>query len=209
MKRPSVNERYPLHVTWRLRKGLPDLRLLYNLGHFRHAAAESKAYGFRVLHFSLESNHIHMIVEADSNKELANGMRSLGCRFAKLVLKTRRERARSGSHSKNSDVNAGSGIFAGRYHTRILKTPTEAKNAIAYVLLNHSKHTNFVEHIDDFSSGYHFQNWKALLGRNFKHLIQDQIEFRDENGGYAGLEQALSQPRSWLAKVGWMKSSSA
>lgn len=46
------------------------------------------------------------------------------------------------------------------------------KNALEYVLLNDSKHRDFIEHLDQFSSGKYFRGWKKLLGRRFSKIMR-------------------------------------
>ncbi|MEQ1875291.1 MAG: transposase [Bdellovibrionia bacterium] len=192
MKRPSINRRYPLLITWRLKKGLPDIRDDRYLAAFNGAAANAKELGLRILHFSLESNHIHMIVEADGSARLADGMRSLGSSLGKRIRKLTNE--------TKSRPTTGS-VFAGRYHVRVLRTPSETKNALEYVLINRAKHMKFVEHIDIYSSGYYFRDWKKLLGKRYRHVLQEQFEESEIPEPNA----ALSPPKSWLAQVGWQK----
>src|SRR6185312_1812920 len=104
--------------------------------------------GLYIVHFSLLNNHLHMIVEAQNNKALGIGMRSFGCRLGKAIRK----------------VTGGVGsVFAGRYHLHVLKTPTEVKRALEYVLLNRNKHENLIEGIDEFSSATTFKLWRKPL----------------------------------------------
>src|SRR5207247_3135204 len=70
-------------------------------------------------------NHIHLIVEADTSESLSRGMQGLCIRLAKAL---NRLMDRSGT------------VFSDHFHSRILKTPTELVNAIAYVLGNHAHH---------------------------------------------------------------------
>ncbi|MEQ1876765.1 MAG: transposase [Bdellovibrionia bacterium] len=192
MKRPAIDRRYPLHVTWRLRKDLPDLRDDRYLNAFREAATNAKGLGLRILHFSLESNHIHMMIEADSGAKFADGMRSLGCSLGKRVRRLTNE--------TKSRPTTGS-VFAGRYHVRVFKTPTETRNALEYVLLNHAKHRQFVEHVDVYSSGFYFRDWKKLLGKRYSNILKEQVEGSDR----LRLHPTLSEPKSWLAQTGWTK----
>ena len=50
--------------------------------------------GFRVVEFSVQANHIHLLVEASSRKELTSGMRSLTIR---LALRVNRALSRRGA----------------------------------------------------------------------------------------------------------------
>jgi REP element-mobilizing transposase RayT len=74
---------------------------------------------FRVVHHSIQGNHLHLIAEASGNSGVADGMRALGIRLAKGL---------------NSMMGRRGRVFADRYHAHVLRTPAEARNAIRYVL---------------------------------------------------------------------------
>jgi len=80
---------------------------------------------FRVVHFSVMSNHIHLICEAHGNKALALGMRGIGGRVAKKVNKVLGRKGR---------------VIADRYHAHVLHTRAEVRNAVRYVLRNAERH---------------------------------------------------------------------
>src|SRR5665213_877224 len=90
-----------------------------------------------------------MIVEARSNKELERGMKSLCGRLGKKL----------------------GGALDGRFHMRQLPTPTEVRNAFAYVLLNQAKHQDLLAYVDQFSSAKFFPELKLLSRAN--PLLQD------------------------------------
>ena len=62
-----------------------QLRTPKILWRFRDAIKMAQRFGFHVIHYSLQGNHIHMIVEAKNNHALAAGMKSLVCRFVKSL----------------------------------------------------------------------------------------------------------------------------
>jgi REP element-mobilizing transposase RayT len=95
-------------------------------------------FGLRVIEFTLLGNHLHLIVEADSEVSLSRGMQGLCVRIAKAL---NRLMQRSGM------------VFADHYHSRILKTPTQLVSALAYVLGNHAHHFGGAPGDDPFSSG--------------------------------------------------------
>lgn len=192
MKRPQLSLRTPLHVTLRLRGGMPNLRNQAVFKEFKKSIKESKKFGFYVIHFSIQSNHIHLFAEAKGNKSLAKGMRSLTIRFAKAFKRL------------NGDKVIEGPIFRGRYHLHILRTPKEVKNALEYVLLNLSKHEKFIEYMDSFSSAKIFKGWKNLLGKRFTSLIKFDAEFYKGESEY-DLSNILSPAQSWLGSVGWVK----
>jgi REP element-mobilizing transposase RayT len=192
MLRPKVTAKFPLHLTLKIKEGLPSIRKSFLLKEFKKSAKKAKSLGLYVLHFSIQQNHIHLFAEADGNNELALGMRSLAGRFAKII---RNYASKKGSDTKGS-------VFKGRYHIHILKTPQETRNALEYVLLNLSKHQKLIEHIDRFSSGGSFIHWRKLLGARFRSLIKSDAEFYENHRTMP--EESLSLPKSWLARGGWM-----
>jgi putative transposase len=73
-----------LHVTLRVREGLASLRNTVCMEVFRQVMREcAEQEGFRVVHWSVQSNHVHMIVEADDQEALTRGMRRITIRLAK------------------------------------------------------------------------------------------------------------------------------
>ena len=79
----------------------------------------------RVIEFSVMSNHLHLLCEGKDRDVLARGLQGLFTRIARAV---NRALGRSGR------------VFTDRYHDRVLKTPREVRNALAYVLNNARKH---------------------------------------------------------------------
>jgi REP element-mobilizing transposase RayT len=138
--------RLPVHVTLRARAGLPSLRgdklalraVLTSLGAAHKAA-------FRVVHFSVQSNHLHLIVEATDSLALSRGMQGLTSRMARAV-----NRALGGSGT----------IFADRYHAHELRTPRETRHALLYVLQNWAKHGPGGSY-DPHSSAIWFDGWSV------------------------------------------------
>jgi REP element-mobilizing transposase RayT len=88
------------------------------------AAGKDKA-GFRLVHFSIQGNHLHLVVEADDVQRLSRGLQGLATRIARRL---NRLMGRKGK------------VFADRYHAHALRTPTEVANALAYVLGNFAVH---------------------------------------------------------------------
>jgi len=172
-KRPKVDLRKPLHITLRLKKGAPRLRTQQWLKEFTNSLLKAKDKGLAVLHFSLLNNHIHMIVEARNNKDLERGMKSLCGRLGKKL----------------------GGALDGRFHLRPLPTPTEVRNALAYVLLNQAKHQDLLAYVDQFSSAKFFPELRRLSRAN--PLLEDFTA--------QPFPAFLSKARSWLANLGWKK----
>ena len=149
--RPALTLRDPVLVTTRLMPGLPNLRRERTLMTLRAAlAAGSDRFGFRLVEFSIQSNHLHFIVEADDARAISRGMQGLLVRVAKAL---NREWDRRGK------------VLADRYHARVLRTPREVRNALVYVLQNARKHGARILGIDAFSSGVWFEGWSDRVAR--------------------------------------------
>ena len=136
--------RHPVHVTMRARAGLPSLRgdrLL--LEAMRCSIASSEKESFRVVHFSIQSNHLHLIVEADNELALSRGMQGLSIRMA---------------HAVHRALGHGGTVFADRYHAHQLQSPRETRAALLYVLQNWAKHGPGGDY-DPRSSAFSFDGW--------------------------------------------------
>jgi REP element-mobilizing transposase RayT len=127
--------RVPIHVNWRMRSHVWNLRAKRCFRPIRDAFfAASDRFGMRLLHFSVQGNHIHLIVEAESEKSLSKGMQGLGIRIAKKLNNVMRRRGH---------------VLADRYFAHVLRSPSQVRNAITYVL--RQKHLDLAE-IDECSS---------------------------------------------------------
>jgi putative transposase len=124
-KRPVLNGRHPVHVTMRVLGEIPSLRVLN--GWVRRALlAGADQPGFRLIHFSIQGNHLHLIVEAEDTVRLSRGMQGLAVRISSAV-----NRALSRRRGK---------VFSDRYHAHVLRTWREVQNAVAYVIENFRRH---------------------------------------------------------------------
>ena len=148
--RAALAEPCPVQVTMRVKAGLPSLRGLREFAALRGAMKDGcQRGGCRLVHFSVLSNHLHMIVEGSSRSALSRGLQGLTIRMARAL---NRLWQRFGS------------VFADRYHDRILGSPTEVWNALRYVLCNARKHGawNAPTRPDPCSSGAWFDGWLEI-----------------------------------------------
>jgi REP element-mobilizing transposase RayT len=135
-KRPALDERYPVHVTLRVRERVVNLRGAQAFQIIKSSFNRNRdRFGFRLNHFSVQGNHMHLIVEAEDERALARGMHALEIRIA-LALNRLMGRRRGR-------------VFADRYHSRILKTPTEVRNVLLYQLHNRARHTGVRSRVVD------------------------------------------------------------
>ena len=149
--RPELRERHPVHLTWRFEPDLPSLRGAELLAILRQAFEGGRdRFGFRLVHFSVQSNHLHLIAEAEDERALSRGMQGLGVRLAKAV---------------NKWLGRSGRVLVDRYHARQLRSPREVRNALRYVLNNALRHGVRCVLPDPCSSGSVFDGWRTLLGR--------------------------------------------
>ncbi|MCA9664032.1 MAG: transposase [Myxococcales bacterium] len=119
--RPAV-----VHVTAKVHEDVPNLRA-------REVARKvavalwlgARREDFRLVHFSIQSNHLHLIVEASDWRALSRGIHALSVRVARAVNRAAERKGK---------------VFAQRYHAHILRTPTQVRNALRYVLNNRRRH---------------------------------------------------------------------
>lgn len=146
--RAPLAARFPVEVTMRVKQGLPSLRGLREHAALRAAIiAGCERGGFRLVHYSVQSNHLHLIVEGSCRNALSRGLQGLAIRMARALNRLWR---RLGS------------VFADRYHDRILRSPREVWNALRYVLNNARKHGAWSSHtrLDPLSSSAWFDGWR-------------------------------------------------
>jgi putative transposase len=133
-----------VHVTLRAVPGLPSLRSGTVFCDLSRALARCGRDSFRLIQFSVQSDHLHLIVEADGAEALAGGLRGLATRCALAANRALQRKGR---------------LWDRRYHLRPLGTPREVRAALVYVLLNFRKHLRAPPGIDPCSSGPWFDGW--------------------------------------------------
>jgi putative transposase len=146
-KRPAHASYNPVHVTMRRAKGLPSFRVdrLHQL--LKKAIRDTRRDGFRIVHYSIQNDHLHMLVEADDARFLTNGMKSFAVRVAMRV-------------NRQIMLRRAGRLWGDSYHRRELETPSEVRNVLVYVLNNHLKHGEWeVGLIDPCSSAPWFGGW--------------------------------------------------
>ncbi len=128
--REKVSYRSAQHVNMKYRAAIRNKVCLKIL---KRAILNARRHGLRVIHYSLKSNHIHFILEAQNNEILTRGLRSLTITFAKGLKKGR--------------------VQIERYHLHILRGVRETKNAVHYVVFNQQRHTGLKKaYVDEYSS---------------------------------------------------------
>lgn len=169
----------PAHLTLRVRGDVPSLRRgVFVKELHRSFRAGCERGDFRVAQFSIQKDHLHLIVEAAGKQALGRGMKSISARVARAV---HRVFGRRGP------------VLLGRYHVRALRTPREVRNAClrpvecAEALGAHTGDPPPVR-LDMASSGVWFDGWRRSLA---------PAPF--------GEPPAVALPRTWLLRSGWRR----
>jgi REP element-mobilizing transposase RayT len=181
--RPAVSRHHPIHVGLRVRKEVGRLRRgpIYRAiaAAVRHTLAEA---GFRVVHTSIQHNHLHFLIEADDEAAFRYGMRSLTVTAALAINRVMGRRGQ---------------VFAYRYSAKAITSPRQARNALAYVLNNWRRHQEHLRseaagrsRLDPYSTAIRFHGWREA----------PQLAVRDD---YEPLPAA--EPETWLLRVGWRR----
>jgi REP element-mobilizing transposase RayT len=109
-----------------MRRGVCHLRQSVCFRVLRRAfCAANQRDDFRLVHFSVQGNHIHFLIEASDARGLSRGMQGLNVRIA-LAL--------------NRLIDRRGKVLDDRFHAVILSTPTQTARARHYVLNNRQHH---------------------------------------------------------------------
>ena len=106
---------------------MPSLRSEPAFSALRRSLTAACRADFRVIHFSVQTDHVHLIVEAEAGNQLRSGLQGLTGRAARAL---------------NRAWNRSGDVWGDRYHARALGTPREVRNGLLYVLLNFRKHSD-------------------------------------------------------------------
>ena len=168
-----------MHVTLRV---LPHV---WNLRTARCARAIGKAcrggrerFGFRLVHLSVQANHLHLLAEVADGQALRRGVQGLSIRIARALNRVMDRKGR---------------VFAGRFHARAVASPRQVHGVLRYVLCNARRHA--LERgaalppgwIDRFSSARYFDG------------------FRDRPPDPLSERAPVVAPRLWLVTTGWRR----
>jgi putative transposase len=184
VRRAIVNPRHPILVTVRVTPEIARLRTKAMYRAIRDALTTvwKRAYepeAFRICHLSIQGNHLHILVEADSNEALSRGMKGF------LVSCARR---------LNAVADRRGRVFADRFHSSTLATPRQVRNALGYLLNNWRKHGDARTglRLDPYSSAFALPDWS-----------RGPVSFRD-----VPEPLPVAIPRTWLLAEGWRRAGS-
>jgi REP element-mobilizing transposase RayT len=163
----------------------------------RAFAGGKERFGFRLIHYAVQGNHLHLVVESDGAMSLSRGLQGLLVRIARQL---------------NRELHRQGRVFADRYHARPLATPREVRSALRYVLLNGHHHAARREgsafwrwsRWDPCSSGETFDGWSSGDGYGAAGRPPPKPGGRGAGLGPRVAETVVG-PRVWLLRVGWQR----
>jgi REP element-mobilizing transposase RayT len=126
LARPELSRHHPVHTTLRVAHGCWNLRSRRALAALQGAFEGGRArFGFRLIHYSVQGNHLHFIVESEDKQALSRGMQALTIRMARALNRMMQRRGT---------------VFADRFHAHVLRSRREVAHALRYVFGNFAHH---------------------------------------------------------------------
>ena len=184
--RPRVSRDEPQHVTLRLRREVGYLRSdRARRAVYRSLARGCERFGARAIYFSLQADHVHLVVEAEDRRALTRAIKGISVRIARAL---------------NKIIGRRGAAFADRYHARGLTSPRQVRDALTHVLCDYRHHAAQVGRrisrwwIDPCSSGWYFAGWRGRDGRAVSGAWS-----------YDRSAPRLAEAGTWLLRVGWRK----
>jgi hypothetical protein len=172
--REEVRPDQPAHVSLRMADHVWNLRSQRGYRVIDAAIRGGRRrLDFRVVHFTILGNHLHLIVEAGGTRAFALGIRALSIRLARGL---------------NRMMGTSGPVFADRYHAHVLRTPAEVRNAVAYVL------GNFESHAERRGEPRSTKGWVDLFSSaaRLAPLLEQQLELF--------VQPATAPARTWLLR---------
>jgi len=157
------------------------------------AYLENKAVkaGFRLVEYSIQATHLHLICEADNEAALSRAMNGLMSGIARIL---------------NRHWNRKGPVFVDRYHAEILKTPSQCLNARRYVLHNARKHGALarLSSVDPYSTAPWFPFTKRRIDRRTDELAERPVP-RPDDRCPPGQAKPAAHPGTWILRAGWKR----
>jgi REP element-mobilizing transposase RayT len=198
-KRPELKGRFPVHVVLRVHRDMGSLRKRFMYAALREAtiavAMRELAFqehgAFRIVHISIQRDHVHLLVEADDKLALSRGMQSFQISAAKHMN-------RAISITRQLTERRRGTVFPDRFHQEIITTRKQARHTLNYVLNNWRKHREDQGalqrswKVDPFSTGAQFGGWKELEGKVVMWPVRETYD-----------PLVVYLPTTWLLTNGW------
>jgi REP element-mobilizing transposase RayT len=175
--RPDHKRRFPVHVTMKVVAAVGSLTRKKSFAAVKGAIEGGmEREGFRITDWTVQRDHLHLMVEAEDRVQLSRGMQGLATRIARRL---------------NKALGRSGRVFADRYHMRELRTPREVRNALAYINCNARRHGAVPDEwwcwLDPCSSAAWFDGWAWRPAVN-------------KTG-----PPPVAEPQTWLRRTGWRR----
>ena len=189
LSRPRHARGCPVHITMRRARLLPSFRSQVIVAELEQSLRRASNERYRVVHYSLQADHVHLVVEAADRVALSRGTQGLAIRLARAFNRILGRRGK---------------VWGDRFFARELCSPREVRAAIVYVLMNHKKHgvkierprgTRVEPRLDPLSSAAWFDGFAARASR-FIVTLRDLLPTETI---------PVVRPRTWLLREGWRR----
>jgi hypothetical protein len=183
--RPAHDSRHPVHVTMRRVRLGPSFRAELARRAIEAELYAVKARDVRVVHYSIQDNHLHLMVEGANRADLGRQMKLL---FSRIAMAVNRIARRTGK------------LFADRHHRHELKTPTEVRRALVYILFNNRKYQHrsaTTIALDEASSAMWMTDWAPTSTPTAETLARQRANYPKG--------PPITKPETWLARIGWRR----
>lgn len=176
--RVALTGREPVLVTMKVLRHVWNLRARRAIERILPTLAAANERGLSLAHYSVQRDHLHLVVEPKDRRRLAKAVQGLAVRIARAL---NRMMQRTGK------------VFADRYHDRVLATPRQVRNALLYVLNNARKHGVLAPGalLDACSSAAAFDGWRGA------HAERQRLA--------RAHAPPVVAPRTWLLAIGWQR----
>jgi REP element-mobilizing transposase RayT len=191
-KRERFRQGTPILVTLRTVEGAKYLRNRHTCDALRRALRITfRRDNFRICQISVQTGHIHLLVEADDHLALARGMQAFQISAAQHMNR---------AFSRRNGARCRGRVFADRYHARLQRTPRQMRNSIRYVVNNWRRHREDRDlrwpH-DPYSSAATFTGFATAPSRCRPPDPAANARL--------GPPLDVSPPSTWLLRVGWLR----
>ncbi|MGZ3787001.1 MAG: transposase [Bacteriovorax sp.] len=135
--RPFLKKPSSLHLTVKIKKNKAEMKNKSVFSLLKRAILNARRQGLKVIHYSLEYDHVHLLIEAENNHILGKGMQAFGGTFSKAINRMRKLKG---------------GVYKHRYHFRKISSARELKNVMNYIFTNGLKHKTAKNIVNPYNS---------------------------------------------------------
>jgi len=155
--RPELERPSSLHLTVKIEKEKANLKNKFILKILKKAILNARRFNLKIIHYSLEFDHVHLLIEAENNIILGKGMQSFGVTFSKAI---------------NRHRNVSGQVYKHRYHFRKITSAKQLKNVMNYIFKNGVKHGTSKTIVSGYNS--------IQAEKKFRLFVKEKVEMNFE-----------------------------